>query len=270
MYEHLSELDSGVGAFIDTHTCQLQLAGDGMYSMSDGKITEYLESLGYESKASHDWASDDWEVVETGSLSELGEKKYRLLEEELTVQEGADLAIEYFQAGTPFPFEEGVTIDIPEATVFRLGDIYVYGYLVRRVYKGLPFAYGNSGGYYIDMSYTMNKGGKDAYVIDDSGVTAFVGRNEAGILNTLVSVNDMISLKDTVDYLSKNLASYLKVQVEHAELAYVGVRLHDIDEEITFPCWQFSGTNLTKKENIWIYVDVLTGKIYYHTDDIEE
>lgn len=270
LYEHLSELASGAGAFIDTQTCQLQLSADGMYSMSNGKITEYLESLGYESKASRDWDSDDWEIVETGTLPELGEKKYRLLGEELTVQEGADMAIEYFEAGTPFPFEDGVTIDIPEATVFKLGDTYVYGYVVRRIYKGLPFAYGNSGGHYIDTSYMMSKDGKDAYVIDNSGVAAFVGRNESAILHTLMSANEMIGLKDAVEYLNQNLASYLKIEVEHAELAYVGVYFLDIDEEVIFPFWHFEGINLMKKENIWIYVDVFTGKIYYHTDDIEE
>lgn len=270
LYEHLSELDSGAGAFIDTYTCELQLSADGMYSMSDGKITEYLKSLGYESKASWDWGSDDWEVVETGTLDELGDKKYPLLKGELSIQEGADLTIQYFEAGTPFPFEEGVTIDIPEAAVYRMGDIYVYGYEVRRIYKGLPFVYGYGGGHYIDTTYLMIKGGKRAYVIDDSGVTSFVGRNESGILHTLMSENEMIGLKDTVEYLSENLASHLKVQVNHAELAYVGVRFLDIDEEITFPVWYFEGINLRKQENIWIYVDVFTGKIYYHTKEIQE
>ena len=41
-YEYMSELDTGAGAFLTTKNCHIQITANGIYSMSTGKITEYL------------------------------------------------------------------------------------------------------------------------------------------------------------------------------------------------------------------------------------
>lgn len=40
--EHKEELTSGHGFFVNTNTCYIQMGQDGIYSMSDGRITEFL------------------------------------------------------------------------------------------------------------------------------------------------------------------------------------------------------------------------------------
>lgn len=283
LYEHLSELESGAGAFISADTCHIQIAADGIYSMSDGKITEYLNSRGYESKASRDWSIVDYdttEIVEKGTLSELGDRAYPLMNGEITVQEGAELVTAYFEAGTPFPMEENITIDTPEVSIFKVADRYGYEYIIRRIYKGIPFYYKDNGsGYYTVGNYMIQNSDKCAYVVDESGVTAYVGRNECEKLHTLISDDKILSLKDAAGYLNTNLASYLSMKVQTAELSYVGMSMdrenlyHDADDGqqyIYLPCWAFEGINETKGEKLWVYVDALTGEIYFHTDTIEK
>lgn len=265
-YEHMSDLDTGGGAFVDDNACYMMIASNGIYSMSDGKITEYL---GLDSWAHLDaLGNNSAEVVETGKLFELKEKRYELISGQLSVQEGADLVKDYFMAGTPFPCEEGVAVDIPEVRVFKLGDIYGYDYMVRRTYQSVPFAYQDAGYFYGDTSYNVEGDIKHAYVVDDSGVTAFTGYNEAERLITLVKENEMISLKQMINILNQKLASFLNVQVESTGLVYAPVTFphsENPEEYIMFPCWEIAGRNEVKDENIRIYVDVFTGEIYYYT-----
>lgn len=68
--------------------------------------------------------------------------------------------------------------------------------------------------------------------------------------------------------MSGEMASQVTVQVDKAELVYAPVSFDSFkgnDSNTLFPCWAFYGTNLSKGEKITIYMDVLTGDIYYYT-----
>lgn len=264
--EHISELDSGAGAFLDTNKCHIQIAGNGIYSMSDGKITEYL---GETSKVALDALGIySGETIAEGTLDELGSEKYELMTGELSVQEGADLVKEYFMAGTPFPCEEGVTVDIPEVAVFKLGDVYGYDYIVRRIYNSVPFAYKDYGTFHGSEDYSVDEDIKHAYVVDDSGVSAFSGFNESERLVTLLAGDKIISLEQMAEMLSRDLASYLEIQVKYVDFVYAPIKFSQSDdpnERIILPCWELMGRNMVKDENIRIYVDAFTGEIYYYT-----
>jgi hypothetical protein len=265
-YEHMSELSSGAGAFLTNEKCHIQISGDGIYSMSDGKMTAYL---GISDRTVHEalgWYAED--VVEEGSVSELGDRTYTLLSGDLSVRDGAELVKEYFEAGTPFAPADGVTVDVPYVKIFKLNDRYGYNYTVSRSYCGVPIAYTvdqASRVYQTYENYLPNEDNKDAYVVDDTGVSGFCGYNESALLDELYSDTEMLSLSDAAGLLSENLAAGLNVEISQAGLVYAPLQFNDTDEQYLFPCWQFIGTNLTKDENICIYVDVFTGDIYYYT-----
>ena len=267
-YDHMSELDSGEGAFINEKECHIQIAANGIYSMSNGKMTEYLASLGYESRAVGDALGNHSEdVIQTGSLSELGDKKFELISGEVTLAEGAELVKSYFEAGTPFPCAEGVTLDIPEVRVFRLGEVYGYDYILRRVYHSVPFAYfqyGSRNDY--DGYCQISEDNLHAYVVDESGTAAACGTNPCEELVTLLSEDQMIGLEQMAELLSENLAPQLNIQVKSVELVYTPVDIDEAGEyKVGLPCWQLIGDTKTSGEAIVIYVDVLTGEIYYYT-----
>ena len=224
--------------------------------------------------ASYDAFGDHAEdTVESGKVSELAQKEYTLISGNLSVEQGAELVKDYFSAGTPFPCENGVTVDVPEVRIFRLGDVYGYDYTVRRKYENVPFAYMDTGHYRFYADYLSDADIKHAYVVDDTGITAFCGYNEARKLTELISDDSMISFKQMLEFLRSGLASRLNINVERAGLVYFPVKLQgsaEKEEVIVLPCWEVFGVNEIKNEKIWIYVDVFTGEIYYYTTEINE
>ena len=271
LYDHMSELDSGTGAFLSNNKCHILILANGICSMSDGKITEYM---GYTTKAKHDALGTNTEdVVETGTFSGMKDKTYELIDGELSVQEGSELVKEYFMAGTPFPCADNVTIDIPEVNVFRLGDVYGYDYMLRRAYCSVPFVYMDYGNFQVDADYSPCGDIKHAYVVDDSGVTSFVGYNEAEKLISLAVGQDIIGLEQMAEMVSEKLASSISVHVESAGLVYFPVHFDSFESEesnLIIPCWEIAGTDGSNGKGIRIYCDVFTGDVYYYTFRMEE
>ena len=263
-YEHMDEMESGAGALVNSGQCHMQITGDGISSMSDGKITEYL---GLETRSLRDALGDNLgAVVESGTLAELEKKSYKLPGGKLTVGEGSELVKEYFQSGTPFPCEPDISVDVPEASICRLGDAHVYDYTVRRVYRGIPFVYMDYGRN-IDRGYLIQADVKHAYVVDDAGVTAFAGYNEAEKLVPLVTDRKIIGIRQVAEILGEKLAPHVTIHATSAELVYLPVVFGDnYEERMIFPCWQLTGESKTGGRHFAVYVDAFTGEIYYYTE----
>lgn len=261
--EHM-DLSSGGGAFITTTDCHMQISYDGAYSMSDGKMNQYLQDTRYASKGALGEYSDN--VVAEGAVSQLADESWPLISGELTVGEGAELVKSYFEAGTPFPIQDGVSLKVPEVRVFTLGDVYGYDYFIQRIYKGIPIAYRDYGTFSEPTYGIPQEDVKNAYVVDAEGVSAYCGKNASAVLTELYSDHLMLGLSRAVQMMSENIAPQVNIDVKEAGLEYVPVTFSSESGSITlFPCWRFSGTNLVKGEEMVIYADVLTGELYYYT-----
>ena len=103
--------------FINTNQCHIQM-GAGIYSMSDGAITRYLGTNGMAGLDALGSNSED--VKAEGFVSEMKDQSWELLSGKVTVDEGAKIAKRYFEEGKYFPVAQGVTIDVPEVSVFAL------------------------------------------------------------------------------------------------------------------------------------------------------
>lgn len=270
-YENMDRLTSGEGAFINNQLCHIQIAVNGIYSMSNGKITE---RLGIEGKTSSDalgvYTGD---VVEEGSYAEMKDKYYMLNGNDMTIEDGAELVKKYFLNGTPFKLDDAISVDIPEVRVFQIGDFYGYDYMVRRTYENVPFAYRDYGESRQPDSYSVTPDIKHAYVIDETGVCAFAGYNESEKLNIVYEDSKMIDLESACNILKSGLAKHLAAEISTAGIVYLPVDMapFEVDSEnMVYPCWELKGVNTTKNENILIYVDVFTGEIYYYTTTMDE
>ena len=270
-YENMDQLSSGEGAFIDNQLCHIQIASDGIYSMSNGKITE---RLGVEGKSALDALGIyEKDIVDEGSYTEMKDKSYLLNGNNLTVERGAELVKTYFLNGTPFEVDTHISLDIPEVRVFQIRDFYGYDYMVRRTYEDVPFAWREYGVAEQPDAYSVTPDIKHAYMIDETGVCAFAGYNESEKLNTLYEDSHIIDLESASNILKDGLARHITTEVISAEIVYLPVDMapSEVDaEKMVYPCWEFKGVNTTKNENIQIYVDVFTGEIYYYTTSINE
>lgn len=89
------DLASGAGALVNTNECHIQIADNGIYSMSDGKIGAYLNTDAHASSDALGTYTDD--IVKSGTIDELGKESYQLINGELTIEQGAELTGEYFE-----------------------------------------------------------------------------------------------------------------------------------------------------------------------------
>lgn len=264
VYDYYPEFDSGHGFFVNTNQCYIQMGSDGIYSMSDGSITDFL---GLDSLAAMDALGVNEEnVVDRGSISEKSDAVWELTDGEMTVGDAARVVKDYFEAGTPRQNPPGISVDIPTVEVFALEDKYGYAFSVRRVYYGVPFAYATTGGRtYYSTDYDIREDVKTAYVIDHDTVAAFTGYVDAEQLEGLIEEQtEIMSLKDAVSLLNDFFAVNMKLEVRKVGLVYC-TYADETGNRIVYPCWQFEGMNATNAQMMRVYVNVLSGDVYYYS-----
>lgn len=264
VFQHLDELDNGNGFFIDTNECHLQMGGANIYSMSNGVITSFV---GSEEKAGLDAMGVYSEnIVAEGYVDEMADSSYELMNGPVYIGEAAAKVKEYFEGGTPYLGPVGTEVDVPYVKVFGIGDIYGYEFNVRRVYCGVPFAYGDYGTYrtyngqqQIDLDIKM------AYTITGE-VDAYTGySNNCDLDPIILNQESMMSLLDAMETLDDFIGNQMKIEVRKVALEYCKT-WDDVSEISTvFPCWCIEGLNSSDGRIYVFYIDVLDGNILYHS-----
>ena|GEM_PF-1919433 len=264
----IEQLKNADALLLDTKQCYAMVGAGGIFMMSNGKISAYL---GETNKPGNDiYMKDDFTLLQSGNVEKLKEEAYPLISGESTIGESAEQVRAYFEAGTLLPLEKGVTIDAPEAGVFRLDENACgYEFSVRYWYENMPFlyehrqeanAYANVYDGYSIM-YPLN----EAYVVDDEGVTAFfIGESTSDQIHVLYQDSEMVGIRQAVDIMSQKLASFLKLEVHEVGIGYAKY-ISDLEEktDIYYPFWKFCGVNKVKNQGLYVYVDMISGAVYY-------
>ena len=263
VYDKYPVFSSGHGFFINTNDCYIQMGLSGIYSVSDGSITEYLK---LDSLAAMDaMGVNSCDVVENGYVDDLSEQSYELTTGEISIGECSDMVKNYFESGEFYPCAEGITVDIPYIRVFKLADKYGYDFNIRRVYNDIPFAYADTGNTYKCYGdYVINEDIKHAYVIKDGKVAAFIGTCEGdSIIEIGEEQTTMVDICSATEMLDDFLADNLKVNVTSVELVYCPIT--EQEEELIYPCWRYSGVSMNDNQQMTFYVNAMDGQIYYYS-----
>ncbi len=264
VFDYYPEFESGHGFFINTNQCYIQMGNDGIYSMSDGSITGLLN---YDGLAAMDALGINEEnIVDRGLVARKGDDEWELPGGSMSVNEASEVVKDYFEMGTPFQNPDGISVDTPEVEVFTLNDKYGYAFKVRRIYKGVPFAYADGGmRTYYSSDYEIVEDIKTAYIIYDDTVAAYTGYSDAELIEGLIEEQtEMLGLSDAVILLDDFLADQVVVEVSGVNLVYCTC-VDGAGNKIAYPCWQFEGVNQTNNQIMRFYVNTLSGEIYYYS-----
>lgn len=264
VFDNFKVLSSGRGFFLNTRECYIQLGEYGIYSMSDGTITKYLDA---ETLAAIDALGGNQEnIIATYSSEEIEKINVELIDGNYSLNDASKLVKDYFEKGTPFSVEEGVSVDIPEIEIFSLNDKQGITFLLRRKYNDIPFAYCREGNRsYYESNYFIQEDMKSAYVVNQKGVCAFTGYSEAEPFEVIGQGEyKILSIKQAVACLNENLANELKLNMQKAELVYCPI-LFDSGEKIGVACWMFDAVNELNGQRMRLYVDVLSGDVHYYS-----
>jgi hypothetical protein len=158
-----------------------------------------------------------------------------------------------------------MTIDVPYVSVFSIGDIYGYNFNVRRVYKGVPFLYGDFGTFQAPEDYHIDWDIKKAYTIDGN-VDAYVGFTQGFEFEDIIGPQtQIISLETATDILEEFLAKQMKIEVYDVSFMYVTIEEVSTMNRTVYPCWVYTGHNNSDGRNIRCAVDSINGEVFYYT-----
>lgn len=268
-FDYISELRYGTGAMLYRDDCYMIITQNGISYMNDGKLTDYLREKGTAVNAQDISSVDNLGTkVISGRTEELAGESYQLMDGMLSVGEGADIAEKFFAEDTGRISREGIHMEAEEVSVYQIDDISYYKYFMQKYCYGIPITLVETGNYSFYGNYHVAGEKGEAYVASKDGVTAYQQINDGEELIPLLEENSLIGVADAAEILSESLASQINVSVNTVGLTYVAFKFEGADnsfETIYFPCWNFSGTNRVKDENIPLFVDVLTGDVYYYT-----
>lgn len=163
------------------------------------------------------------------------------------------------------PVSEGISFGIGEAKILDYGDYEGICFKVRRIYKGMPFEYGQaaSTGIYIDSIGSDTGEISYAYSTSPDTMLAF-GRVDGTVVET-ENITEMYGLGDALGILSKEIGENSVYDVYGVELVYRNCvipeeRYLEVDD-ILEPKWKFMTKNQNDKKFTIFYVDVVTGEI---------
>lgn len=260
----IEQLGSGDALLLDTKQCYAMVGVEGIFMMSDGKISAYL---GENPKPINDiYMKYDLKLLQSGSLEELKEEVYPLISGDYKIGKSAEQVKEYFEKGTPFPMAEGVKIDIPDVSIYRLdADTCMYTFNVRKWYENMPYLYLQDTDFANSYEgYEIMESMKYVNVVDDTGVSTFnKGPSESDVVHTLYQDTQMVGVEQALDIASKKLASFLKLEVQEVKIGYASYRRLDEKTAVYYPFWKFSGINTVKNQVLNVYVDMISGAVYY-------
>ena len=258
---HINQFERGNSFFVNNKDCHIQIGGDGVYSQGDGAITHYLgdkKNIAFEATGGYDEGDN---IVCEGYVDDIGDRSYDLIGKDATIAEGAQTVKQYFEKGTP-DIMQGVQVDVPFCTVYKVGKKIFYGYAVRRMYQGVPFSwywYGAMG----PLSDTSNEGDiKIARVTTAGKVSSFVGYNEGQKLETIKEITQCIDLETAMEYFSQKMAPNLKFDVHWVEFQYVVGK--NGEKTVILPSWGMEVENKTENVYMRLNINALTGDVYMY------
>ena len=258
--------------------CYIHMFGSGAGILSHGVIADYVGMKKGIAKEDLSYTIDPYdffgEVIKSGSLDELKDSAYMLLDgSEITIGE-AQKAFEDF-----YSFTEGLDYEVYAVDVIKVEDRYVYKYKTRRVYKGVPIA-SDRLGHVVEhvKSFVMSGDQGSIYVASPKEICAFYGNAGRPVITELCNPQtEIVGIKDAMDIVYGLMSKDYRCNIDRIAFSMGCYRQTDIEKDwINYlpPCWEFFGHSDVSGKDIRIYVDVLTGetafKEYYENVIPEE
>ncbi len=274
-----SEYNNGGGfSYKDENVCLL-MSYSQVYRFDDGRTSRYMNNE-LKPNFTADGPDQDRCIAFVYKTAISDELVYDLADCQMSVAKASKIAEDYFMnIKDPYPIDPQIGFKTGEVWVYNCGEHKAYYLYLSRIYNNIPFlcSIPESGG--IRDEYNIFEDLLGVNITDSSGVCSYYGPMERGRKITASGdVNyEMLSLKDSVEILSKQLAPNLRLKIKDAGLYYAkileaGIEWNDtnIENSEYRLFWVFKGDNLNENCRITVLVDVINGNIYMKFPDYSE
>lgn len=173
--------------------------------------------------------------------------------------------LEYMENDFPLPYGDNIQYGIAEARIIEEEGLDYNGirFVLRRIYKSIPFEYGSEGarGEYID-EYDHDCGTL-IYAESDKVDTLAMFRYVNSSAIELEQIKKVISLDTALGLLSKRIGENSVYDVHNVEMVYRAIYTLDekYAEEIYTPRWKVATINQNDNKYTIFYIDAVSGEI---------
>lgn len=186
----------------------------------------------------------------------------RLTDKNIKLSELENKCLEYLNNNFILPVSDNISYEIGETYTIKNNNKDAVCFLVRRVYKGIPFEYGSAGesGEYIDKS------GHDKgliYYADSSSPDTLLGFGDSdAIITEEEQIDKILDLNNAMKILSERIGGNSTYNVKGAELVY-REEPADNDKKCTklSPKWKIITLNQNDDKYTLFYIDAVTGDV---------
>lgn len=234
--------------------------GGYMVQIDDGLTNVWFSKYGLKEIESNDYNK--------GYLYLMGERQgedfeVTLSDKSVKISELENKCLEYLNKDFILPVPENISYEIGDAYTLKNGDKDAVCFLIRRVYKGIPFECGSNGasGEYND------KVGHDhglIYYADSNSPDTLMGFGKTDIkVNEIEKIDKILDLNNAMKILSDRIGTNSTYNVKGAELIYreEPVENNNYDCVKLTPKWKIVTLNQNDDKYTLFYVDAVTCEV---------
>lgn len=190
----------------------------------------------------------------------------QLKDGEIAISELEEIALGYMNSDKfPLITADGIDYGVGEARVVALEDYDGVCFKVRRIYKGVPFEYGETMAMNEYIDRLQHDGGEISYVESSSPDTMMGFFVASGTVVEKEEITEMLTAGDALALLSEQIGENSTYEVHGVELVYrnceVPIARAEEVSDILEPKWKIITINQNDDKYTLFYVDVVTGEI---------
>ncbi len=186
-----------------------------------------------------------------------------LTDKSVKISELENKCIEYLNKDFILPVPENISYEIGDAYMLKNGDKDAVCFLIRRVYKGIPFECGSNGasGEYndkVDHDHGL------IYYADSNSPDTLLGFGKTDIkVNEIEKIDKILDLNNAMKILSDRIGTNSTYNVKGAELIYreEPVENNNYDCVKLTPKWKIVTLNQNDDKYTLFYVDAVTCEV---------
>lgn len=194
-----------------------------------------------------------------------GDLKVKLKDGEIDLSIMQEKVLDFVNGDFPLAKIDSINYIIGDARIIENGDDEGICFVLRRMYKGVPFEYGSSAeeGIYVDD--LEHDAAEIDYAFSSHPDTMLAFGSCDGMIVETENIDMIISLGDALELLSNEIGNNSIYEVDGIELVY---RNQEIPEEckseindILVPKWKVIALNENDNKYTIFYIDVVSAKI---------
>ena len=238
----------------------------GILQYDDGRLSRYMNMAIKPSLTVQ--GPDDSAVIKKYKPDQFNDAEVELADGTIMISDALKLLYDYFSETAA---TNGYSLKVNEVWEYEAGEKSALWFEIEKSYDktdnycGIEFERPRDGSTFGDNSYLITGEKMGASIADHSGVCSFIGADGKNKIMVYDTYDQMYDLYSATCFLKNSLSEHFDYHIENTGLRYVHIEKNsDSEDDYKYRlCWFFSGKDLNENKDMYSYIDVVTGEVYF-------